>query len=144
VQTGLHAASETAQRLADQVNQTLGVTGECQEQPTPHPRYNPETLTEVSTVLTRGLQDFSREWTRVFEERLEKNLEGFNALTRCRSVTDVVAVQTALVRESLHQTIKGTLRIAEVSNRVGNELAQALERLQGQDLREPIEARSGS
>ena len=55
------------------------------------------------------------------QENLQKNLDGFNALARCRSVPDFLAVQSDLIRKNLEQTIQGTRRIAEVSARMADE-----------------------
>ena len=55
------------------------------------------------------------------QESLQKNLDGFNALARCRSVPDFMAVQSDLIRTNLEQTIQGTRRIAEVSARMADE-----------------------
>ncbi len=83
-------------------------------------------FTQASAVLTRGVQDLSREWFSLTQERLQKNLEDFGALARCRSLPDVMAAQSNLVRDNLEQTIESTRRIAEVATRVANEASQAL------------------
>ena len=60
------------------------------------------------------------------QESMQKNLEGFNALARCRSVPDFLAVQSGLIRDNLEQTIESTRRIAEVSSEVASEAKQTM------------------
>jgi hypothetical protein len=83
-------------------------------------------VAQASAVLTRGIQDLSREWFSLAQERLQKNLNDFGALTRCRSIPDVMAAQSTLKRDNLEQTIKSTRQIAEVATRVANEASQTL------------------
>ena len=87
---------------------------------------NLEVFTQASAVLTRGVQDLSREWFRLTQERLQKNLDDFGALARCRSLPDVMAAQSNLLRDNLEQTVESTRRIAEIATRVANEASQAL------------------
>jgi len=87
---------------------------------------NLQAVTQTSTVLARGFQDVSRECLGVMQEQLQRNLDGFTALLRCRSVQDLVAAQSEFARNNLEQTVEGTRRLAEVSTRVANEASQAL------------------
>ena len=123
---GLNSAAASAQRFTDQVSQTYGITGEGREELTRQGAQNLEVFTQTSAVLTRGIQDLSREWFRLTQERLQKNLDDFGALARCRSVPDVMAAQGNLLRDNLEQTVESTRRIAEVATRVANEASQAL------------------
>jgi phasin family protein len=83
-------------------------------------------MTQASTMLTRGVQDLSREWFSLTQERLQKNVEDFGVLARCQSLPDFMAAQSTIMRHNLEQTIEGTRRIAEVATRVANEAGQTL------------------
>jgi phasin family protein len=122
----VHPIAEIAQRFTDQVSQTYGITGEGREELTRQGAQNLEAFTQASAVLTRGVQDLSREWFSLTQERLQKNLEDFGALARCRSLPDVMTAQSTLMRDNLEQTIESTRRIAEIATRVANEASQAL------------------
>jgi phasin family protein len=124
--SGLNSASENTRRFTDQVTQAYGITGEGREELTRQRAQSLEMMTQASTMLTRGVQDLSREWFSLTQERLQKNLEDFGALARCRSLPDVMAAQSNLLRDNLEQTIKSTRRIAEVATQVANEASQAL------------------
>jgi phasin family protein len=126
MRSGLNSAAASAQRFTDQVSQAYGITGEGREKLTRQGAQNLEMVAQASAVLTRGVQELSREWFSLTQERLQKNLEDFGALARCRSLPDVMAAQSNLVRDYLEQTIKSTRRIVEVATRVANEASQTL------------------
>jgi hypothetical protein len=126
LEDGLSSVSEMAQRSTDQVRHMVSQSGEQAQELTRRASQNVVVMTETSTVWVRGFQDLSQEWVSLVQERLQTNLEGFSALARCRSLPDLIAVQSGLVRTRLEQTINGTRRIAEVNGRVANEAAQAM------------------
>ena len=126
LRSGMTSASESARRFTDQVTQAYGFSGEKREELTHQTSQNLEMISEAGALLTRGFQDVSRAWFSLMQERLQKNLDGFNALARCRSVPDFLVVQSGLIRDNLEQTIESTRRIAEVSSEVASEAKQTM------------------
>jgi phasin family protein len=126
MRSGLNSASENTRRFTDQVTQAYGITGEGREELTRQGAQSLEMMTQASTMLTRGVQDLSREWFSLTQERLQKNVEDFGVLARCQSIPDFMAAQSTIMRHNLEQTIEGTRRIAEVATRVANEAGQTL------------------
>jgi hypothetical protein len=126
MRSGLNSASENARRFTDQVTQAYGITGEGREELTRQGAQSLEMITQASTMLTRGVQDLSREWFSLTQERLQKNVEDFGVLARCQSLPDFMAAQSNIMRYNLDHTIAGTRRIAEVATRVANEASHAL------------------
>ena len=126
MQSGLNSVSENARRFTDQVTQAYGITGEGREELTRQGAQSLELMTQASTMLTRGVQDLSREWFSLTQERLQKNIDDFGVLARCRSIPDFMAAQSNITRHNLEQTIEGTRRIAEVATRMANEAGQTL------------------
>ena len=122
----LNAASASAQRLTDEFKQAFSFTGERGEELKQQASQNLEALTRTSTVLSRGFQDLSREWFSLTQEQLQRNLDGFGTLARCRSLHDVVEVQSDLVRDSLQRTADSTRRIAAVSTRIADETTETM------------------
>jgi len=49
-----------------------------------------------------------------------------NTLARCRSITELVAVQTSLVRANLKRTLDSSRRIAELTVQVADEAARTI------------------
>jgi phasin family protein len=65
------------------------------------------------------------------QNRVQKNLDAVNRIAGVRSVQDFVAVQSDLARDTLQQVIETNKRIAELSVRVADEAARAIQQAQG-------------
>ncbi len=126
MRSGLNSVSENTRRFTDQVTQAYGITGKGREELTRQGAQSLEMMTQASTMLTRGVQDLSREWLSLAQERLQKNIDDFSVLARCQSFPDFMAAQSNIMRHNLEHTIEGTRRIAEVATQVANEAGQTL------------------
>jgi hypothetical protein len=126
VRSTLNAASENSQRLTDEFKHAFSFTGERGEELKHQASQNLEAITGTTTVVMRGFQDLSREWFSLMQEQLQRNLDGFGALAGCRSLNEVVEVQSGLVRDSLERTVDSTRRIAAVSTKLADEASQTM------------------
>lgn len=88
--------------------------------------HNLRALAQAGTALARGLQDVSREVVERSQKRLQRNLDGWQALARCRSMTDFVEVQSSLLRDNLEQTLENSRRIAELTIQMANEASRTV------------------
>jgi hypothetical protein len=132
--TGFTAASELAQRSTDQAMRFVGLSGRDEAWPAAQASEGLRTLAQSGTALASRVQDMSQEWLEMSQHRLQKNLDGLNALVRCRSVLDFVAVQRSLARDNLELTIENSRRVAELSARMVDE---ATRRVQVQTKQDP-------
>ena len=82
--------------------------------------------TQSGTVLVHGLQEISREMAGRGQKRLQRNLDGVHALARCRSMTELVEVQSSLLRDNLEQTVENSRRIAELPIQMADEAARTV------------------
>ena len=126
-QSGLNTANETFQRLSDQVTQVLGFNGPQAEELARRSSQNIQAVSQAGSVLARGAQEVSREVIQLVQDRVQKNVEAVSRLAGTRSVQDFVAVQSDLVRDGLSQVIDTNKRIAELSVRVAEEAARAIQ-----------------
>jgi hypothetical protein len=125
--TGFTTASELAQRSTDQAMRFMGLSNRNNAWPTAQASQGLRTLAQSGTVLATRVQDMSQEWLEMSQNRLQKNLDGLNALVRCRSVLDFVAIQRSLARDNLELTIENSRRVAELSARMVDEAARTVQ-----------------
>jgi hypothetical protein len=126
VESSFGAFSELTRRASGQGLQifgrpegdTLGLSEEAAN--------NLRAAAQSSTALARGFQDVSREVADRSQKRLQRNLDGLQALARCRSMTDVVEVQSSLLRDNLEQTMENSRRIAELTIQMADEAVRSV------------------
>jgi hypothetical protein len=141
LRAGVESAQTMAQAMQEAVSNSFGVfselarrsTGQTLDQPdgttrglTEEAAHNLRAVAQSSTVLTRGLQEVSREVVSRSQQRLQRNLDGWQALARCRSMTDLVEVQSSLLRDNLEQTLENSRRLAELTLQMTDEATKTV------------------
>jgi hypothetical protein len=141
LRAGVESAQTMAQAMQEAVSNSFGVfselarrsTGQTLDQPdgttrglTEEAAHNLRAVAQSSTVLTRGLQEVSREVVTRSQQRLQRNLDGLQALARCRSVTDLVEVQSSLLRDNFEQTLENSRRLAELTLQMTDEATKTV------------------
>ena len=142
-QSGLTMVSEVAQRSVDQFTRTFGFSGDNADEVARKSSRNIQSVTDSGAVLARGLQDISREWVTFAQGRLRQNLEGMSRLAGCRSLQDVVQVQSDLARTGLEESINSARTIAQLSLRVADEAGQKIKTQAGSHSVEIDDRRQG-
>ena len=105
----------------------LGFSGPQAEELARRSSENVQAVTQASTVLVRGTQEASQEVFGLVQDRLQKNLDGLNRILGSRSMQDLVANQSDLVRDTLQQVIDTNRRIAEVMVRIADEAGRIMQ-----------------
>ncbi|RDI61152.1 phasin family protein [Microvirga subterranea] len=118
VQTGLNATSQFLQLYSLPMRTGQDFAGQATR--------NLQALAQSNTVLARGMQDVSEEWIGLAQERLQKNIDSLSALTRCRSLAELMEAQGAMLRNNLTQMLENSRRIVALSSRVANEASFSL------------------
>jgi hypothetical protein len=125
VGNSLGTLSEMARRSTEQAVRLFGLPSGNAEDLTGQTSENLRAVTQSGAVLARGLQDVSREVFELSQKRLQRNLDGLNQIARCRSVADLVAAQSSLLRDNLEQTLDNSRRLAELTIQVTEEATRS-------------------
>ena len=125
-QEGTVIGLDSVRRMTDQFTQAFSLSGQENKALMGQASENLGALLETSAVLTRGMQDVSHEWLSLSQHGLQKNIEGLTQLARCRSMQDLVAVQSELMRNNWHYMIDVSRQIAERSIEIANEATQKI------------------
>ena len=126
MRTALDTASQAFQSSADQFARSFGLSGEPAEALAEQSKRNIEAITECGAILMRGFGEITREWLNLAQHRVQKNVEGIQAIAACRSVQGLVAAQTELVRENIREMVDSSRQIAETSVKVADEAGRTL------------------
>jgi phasin family protein len=120
------AAAEMTRRSTKEATQGFSITGEDAQGLTEQASQNLRVAAQSGAALTRGFQDISREAFEMSQRRWQRNLEGLNAFARCRSLQDLVAVHSSLVRDNLEQTVGNSRRLAELTIQMADEATRTI------------------
>ena len=126
MQSGLSVATQAAERSMDQYTQLFGFSSQEAAETAQQSARNIKAIAECNTVLARGFQNISREWASLAQDRFRRNLDGFDAVLRCRSWPDLAAAQSSLARDNLELLVTNTRRLAELSIEVASEAAEKI------------------
>jgi hypothetical protein len=141
LRAGVESAQTMAQAMQEAVSNSFGVfselarrsTGQALDQPdgttrglTEEAAHNLRAVAQSTSVLTRGLQEVSREVITRSHQRLQRNLDGLQALARCRSMTDLVEAQSSILRDNLEQTMENSRRLAELTIQMADEATRTV------------------
>jgi len=126
MRSSLEASARSFEGLTQNWTRTLGVAA-------PNPdlaersAQNVQVVSEASSVLAKGAQDASRAWFELTQRAVRTNLEALGQFASCRSVQEVMAVQSNLLRDNLQQAIESGEVIARVSADTIREATQAMQ-----------------
>src|SRR4051812_25333450 len=115
LRAGLGTASEIAQRSTDHVAQLFSFSGKQTQDAAGQAAEGLEAVAQSSTALLRGFQEVSRAVFEMTQNRFQKNVAAFTALSRCRSLPEFVAAQAALARDNVELTLENSQRLAQLS-----------------------------
>jgi phasin family protein len=130
-QSTLDGAKEEMQRAAEQFTEVFGLSDAKTQELARQSSQTIDAVTQCGAVLARGAQDISREWMKLAGERMQRNLEGLKELAHCRTVPELISLQTRLARENMEQMLSNSRRIAEMSFEVVSEASQVAGRVEG-------------
>jgi phasin family protein len=131
--SGLNNAVQTFRGFSDQLSKMWGFGGPHMEEIARRSSQNIEAVSQAGTILTKGGQEISRQWFVAIQDRLVKNVDAMNKLAGCRSLQDLVTVQTEIARDRFGEAVESGRRVAEISVRVTDEAARVIQSQAGRN-----------
>lgn len=126
MRSGLEAGARSFEGLTQNWSRTFGV-GAPNPDLAERSAQNVQVVSEASSVLAKGAQDASRAWFELTQRAMRTNMEAFGQLAGCRSMQEVMAVQSNLLRDNLQQAIESGEVIARVSADTIRQATQAMQ-----------------
>jgi hypothetical protein len=131
---GLDIGKTIADRSADQLSKTLGLTGDEAQRAIDRSTRNAETIVYSASAIARGVNGISQEYFALLRHQLETSLDRMHDIWRCRTPQDLAVVQTELMRDTIRGALDSGRRIADVSLKVaddaGKHITETIERVQ--------------
>ncbi|QRM32505.1 phasin family protein [Microvirga sp. VF16] len=85
-----------------------------------------QAVAQSNRILARGAGTITLEWFGLRQERLLKNIEDGIDLLACRSMPDLVRLQSALVRHNVERMIDNGQRLAQLTAQVAQEATRTI------------------
>jgi hypothetical protein len=128
-------ASHFADRSSSQIARSMGLTDEKAHQATEQSSRNIDAIVHSSRAYADALQSISRELSSFCRERLDRNMEKMNALMCSRTLQELIAAQSDLLRDNLEGILQSSRRVAEASVGVTDETTRRLTEVTGKQRR---------
>jgi phasin family protein len=118
---------------ADVASSMVGLSGNESQEASERSARNAETILYSATAMSKGLNGASQEYFQMVRRRLETNMDHLTEFWRCRTPHDVMAVQSDLIADALHNILESNRRMADLSLKLSEDAArhvtQNLERM---------------
>ncbi|SFI80951.1 phasin family protein [Bradyrhizobium sp. Gha] len=130
---GVDMATAMMGRSTDQLGQRFGFTGNEAQQGAERSVRNAEAIMYSVTAVAKGMNGASREYFDFVRQQIERTMDRMDELWRCRTLHDLAAVQTDLMRDTISSGLETSRRMADLSLKVaddaGNHITQSIERM---------------
>ncbi|MCE4225961.1 phasin family protein [Methylobacterium sp. C25] len=124
MQNSFETASQQARQAAERFSKKLGFSGQDSDQLAFQSQQNIEAITRCGTILNQAIQDASRTLFELGQKQFQRNMDGFNKLTRATSVQEAMTIQSTLVREGLEGMMQDSKTLTETSSRAVDEASK--------------------
>src|SRR3546814_2299513 len=94
-----------AKQAADKVSEAAGMAANGAEEFTAHASNNVAAIMECGPILADGFQSIWREWITCNRNVLSQNVEGLNKIMRSRTINDLLAAQSDLLKSDFQTLI---------------------------------------
>jgi hypothetical protein len=125
-QSGLEMTSHFAERSSRHVARGMSLSNERGQHATEQSSRNIDAIVQSGKTFADACQVMSRELSRFYQERLDRNLERVDALMRSRTPQELLAAQSEMFRDYLEGFLQSSRRIGEMSVQVAEQATRRL------------------
>lgn len=125
-QSGVSMATRITERSADNLGRAMGFSGDEAQKAVQKSCGNLEAIVQSSSALAEVSQRLTGDWVNFVRERLDRNMDRFEALFRCRTPQELAAFQSEILRDNLEGLLSYSRRAAEQSMRIAEEMTKKL------------------
>jgi hypothetical protein len=122
VEDGVRAVSEFSRRSSESIGRQ---SQEAQALFNHVPDYL-QAMARSNRILAGGAGTITLEWFGLRQERLLKNLESMADFLSCRTIPDIVSLQSALVRGNIERMLENSQRLVQLTAQVAQEATRTL------------------
>jgi hypothetical protein len=85
-----------------------------------------QAIARSNRILAHGAGAIALEWSGLRQERLLKTLDGLNDLLACRSVAELVGLQSSIVRQNVEQMIGNHQRLVQITTQITRDATRTI------------------
>ncbi|WP_165820209.1 phasin family protein [Microvirga sp. KLBC 81] len=126
VQAMAQASRRAGSEIVDRATEVTDRQGQAASNLLDHAPEYLQAIARSNRILAGGAGTIALEWFGLRQERLLKNLDGMNDLLACRSLPDLVSLQSSLLRQNAESMIRNTQRLAQISAQIAQEATRTI------------------
>jgi phasin family protein len=114
IETGIETAVHSLERIAEHFTTAMGFAGPEAEKVAARSRENLDAISQANSVMLKGAEDMSHQWMVIAKEAFAKNFDALARVSECRTLQDLAAMQSDLLRDNMNRAIEGGRKAAEI------------------------------
>jgi phasin family protein len=122
--TGIDMFTTMMDRSKEQLDRSLGLSGNEAQQATERTARNAEVILSSTTAASNAISGLSREYFELARHQMEKSMEQVQRFPACRTPQEFAAAHSDFVREMMAGAFESSRRLAEMSMKFTDDAAK--------------------
>ena len=102
----------------------MGFAGPEAEKLAARSRENLDAISQANSVMIKGAEDMSHQWMVIAKDAFARNFDAIARIGECRTLQDLAAMQSELLRDNINRAIEGSRKAAEIYVKTSAEAAE--------------------
>ena len=122
----LQESANAASEILDHSTEAAGRQSQEAANVLDHASQYLQAIARSNRILAHGAGAIALEWSGLRQERLLKTLDGLSDLLACRSVAELVGLQSSLVRQNVEQMIGNSQRLVQITTQITQDATRTI------------------